>query len=1432
MTDLERIRVIEETLGITMYCVPLEELFTAHKIEHYKFSYEEGTCNYSLGENRQLIGLSLFDVNFNRLPSGLLESCLKLERLSLSYTDIHDCSFLGALTSLKELNLSFNQLWDISPLSTLVLLDKLDLSCNLLQDISPLNALILLNELNLSFNQLRYICSLNSLTVLKKLNLACNQLQDVPYLNASVSLKELDLSENQLKDVSLLSALVSLEKLNLAGNGIQDVSPLSTLGSLRELCLANVQLQNIFPLRNLVSLKELDLSDNDLQDVSQLNTLVSLEKLDLADNGIRNVAPLSTLVSLCKLYLANNCLQDVSSLSNLIVLKELDLRSNQLQDASSLSSLVSLNKLDLSGNRLQDISPLSTLVSLKELELSGNTLKDFTPLKNLTSLKELYLSHNDLQDISSLSNLFSLDILYLSGNGLQDISSLSTLVTLKELHLSGNSLQDVSPLSPLISLTKSDLSHNGLHNVSPLSTLIKINELDLSNNELQDVSPLRALNTLEDLSLGNNRLQDTSSLNGIVSLNKLYLSGNGIQDVSPLSTLVKLKVLDLSDNGLQDVSSLGTLSALESLSLTNNRLQGTSSLSGITSLNKLYLSENGIQDISPLSTLFKIKELNLSDNDIQNVSPLSNLATLIELDLRNNRLKDVFPLHTMVSLRDLDLSDNEVQDISCFRDWKGSFLSLYNNPIPNVEKEVFEGNYPYNCLEGLQDYWRTIEKYGETENRQFKILLLGNGRVGKSSVADRLLDKGFDTERGSTHAIYLENWTLEYEDKPLDIRIWDFGGQDIYHGTHRLFMRNKTLYLLVWDAVSEYKETNADPKGDKYKNFRLHYWLDYIKRFSPESPIIIVQNKAGEKEDNDKRAPDEIEKLKNEYNIADYICLSSKKGGEEIEELIKKIKKTVPQMTDCLRMIPKPWDAVRKRIEQIAETRNIISYQEYQEICVEEHISEISNTSEKSLIEFLHNTGTAYYNSELSDEIILNQQWAIEAIYTLFDRNEAYHQLLGKGKFTRKDLAAVAWKDHSKETQEVFLSFMLSAELSFRLNGRLNEETAYIAPQLLPEMSGEHCNRRKSKYTGALYLQYRHRFYHEGVMFRFIARLGQLVGDNDNFRNRNFLEIEDGKGNQAYIEKLPQGLTNQNSLSGTIEIGVLGKTPKDFLDRIRNEFEKMVEGAIIETYVSVNSVDYVEIEEVKENFEQEIPVMLNREKKKIKPSDFQAFFSKSTEDSLTEQKEKHSQEGTEIQKHKYKALHNPAQHIYFSYAWANGEYPHIEKTINKVYDSLKEDYSLKRDKMDLGYQGVISKFMDEIGNGKLVVLGLSKKYLYSEYCMNELHKMYLNSQGKIENFATQALPIWVEQLNINDISFKRELFTHWKNKEQEMQEYISDFPDMISPQEHKQLDMIRQAKQNISTLLAFVADINALNPLLLAENDFEKLRSKIEKRLT
>jgi internalin A len=61
--------------------------------------------------------------------------------------------------------------------------------------------------------------------------------------------------------------------------------------------------------------------------------------------------------------------------------------------------------------------------------------------------------------------------------------------------------------------------------------------------------------------------------------------------------------------------------------------------------------------------------------------------------------------------------------------------------------------------------------------------------------------------------------------RPVTLKIWDFGGQDIYHGTHALFLKSRALFPIVWTPHSEAEKVHAHG-GFTFRNQLLGYWLD------------------------------------------------------------------------------------------------------------------------------------------------------------------------------------------------------------------------------------------------------------------------------------------------------------------------------------------------------------------------------------------------------------------------------------------------------------------------------------------------------------------------------------------------------------------------------------------------------------------------------
>ena len=453
-------------------------------------------------------------------------------------------------------------------------------------------------------------------------------------------------------------------------------------------------------------------------------------------------------------------------------------------------------------NNISDFSFLKELKGLSSLDLSDNNISDFSFLKELKGLSSLYLSSNNISDFSFLKELKGLSSLYLSSNNISDFSFLKELKGLSSLDLSSNNISDFSFLKELKGLSSLYLSFNNISDVSFLKELKGLSSLDLSFNNISDVSFLKELKGLSSLYLSYNNISDVSFLKELKGLSSLYLSYNNISDVSFLKELKVLSSLDLRNNNISDFSFLKELKVLSSLDLRNNNISDFSFLKELKGLSSLSLSSNNISDLSFLKELKGLSSLSLSNNKITHLpSWITQFGLLIEIS-------DAF-------------------NFNC--------INLYNNPIEEPPKEVIkQGN------DAINNYFAQVAAQGKDYLYEAKMLIVGEGEAGKTTLAHKIEDPECALPHidDRTKGITIKSHTFSVTDKrnqeprSFKLNVWDFGGQEIYHYTHRFFLSKRSLYLLV----SDNRKDNTD----------FNYWLNIIEMFAGNSPMMIVLNEKGE----------------------------------------------------------------------------------------------------------------------------------------------------------------------------------------------------------------------------------------------------------------------------------------------------------------------------------------------------------------------------------------------------------------------------------------------------------------------------------------------------------------------------------------------------------------------------------------------------------
>ena len=934
----------------------------------------------------------------------------------------------------------------------------------------------------------------------------------------------------------------------------------------------------------------------------------------------------------------------------------------------------------------------------------------------------------------------------------------------------------------------------------------------------------------------------------------------------------------LSDEGLKV---LAEFSALRSLNLTGTSLTGWKLPPSLDQLEYLNLARcPNLKHVVFPKAFPKLKWLWIEESKVETLELKPGFASLEVIFARDNALQQVVLPDKMDSLRFLDFMDNQIHSFETQGNYPHCWtLYLENNqlkelspnflsPFPNLGRLRLEGNPlhasilsnisedAYKTLDFIKRYLRDLKK-GASKDLESKVLLLGNGNVGKSCMVQRFVHKRFVKEWDSTHAISLEQYPkdwgkVESENlvDPYLLNFWDFGGQDIYHATHRLFMQENAVYLLLWDHKTENSPFTPRIEGGEeriYDNHKLPYWLSYARSQGKDSPVIAVQTKIGpNKENKQVDYKTEIERLyDHQFRSLDFHYVESKEEDWEkngYKELAQKIQKGIEQVKSKAK-IPQPWIDIRKEIRtlQRAEKKRLELKDFY-------HLAkEVENPMD--VLAWLTQSGVFFYKEGLfNDEIILDQAWAIEAIYTLFDREEFYYSSIASkgGKFTGKDLARI-WKDNTEAEQELFVSFMLSCELCFETTEKDKERyhtsfqnRTFVAPQLLPtkEETPVITSLLESKWENKkpLYIRFKHEFLHYGVIQSFIVRTQEWGISKAIWKTGILLEHD---GEKVQVEAWDQRV-DIKATSGS----------RKLLKKIRKELLEL-QGEEAREFVSKDGNGYAlrsDLEKQAQMGNTKLEGFWGEDLEIGEPisiSDLQVFLTQGPEMTGL----KGERELPELVEEKDITPPSPSDEpklppkdrprVYFSYAWGDpeeGTGNSREDFVDVLYENLikeRDDYQILRDKMNIEYGGLISEFMEELSEGDIIIVFISHKYIHSHYCMWELHEIARKCNFDKKAVSQKILSVPVESLKLDDPLVLDPFLEFWEQETTKWQEFFHKWSakGIINRSQSERYHKVNDIYKKFGDLVDWLQDINASTLKLLEENDFAQVKEAINKRL-
>ena len=165
----------------------------------------------------------------------------------------------------------------------------------------------------------------------------------------------------------------------------------------------------------------------------------------------------------------------------------------------------------------------------------------------------------------------------------------------------------------------------------------------------------------------------------------------------------------------------------------------------------------------------------------------------------------------------------------------------------------------------------------------FKLVLLGESGVGKTSIAGTFCGKGFNDFQDSTIGAAFQTQKLELHDRNIRFEIWDTAGQERYHSLAPMYYRGAKSAIVTYEITST-------------KSFeRAKSWVKELQESSNVDIVIALAGNKCDMESNRRVEKETAEKYADENGL--FFFETSAKKLININEIFRKIAENMPYDT-------------------------------------------------------------------------------------------------------------------------------------------------------------------------------------------------------------------------------------------------------------------------------------------------------------------------------------------------------------------------------------------------------------------------------------------------------------------------------------------------------------------------------------------------------
>ena len=173
----------------------------------------------------------------------------------------------------------------------------------------------------------------------------------------------------------------------------------------------------------------------------------------------------------------------------------------------------------------------------------------------------------------------------------------------------------------------------------------------------------------------------------------------------------------------------------------------------------------------------------------------------------------------------------------------------------------------------------SVQQLTEEYDMMFKVLLLGDSGVGKSSILLRYTKNQFTADMRSTIGVEFGIKYLTLDNLQLKVQIWDTAGMERYRSITSAYYKGAKGVIVVYDICRKVSFDNIDK------------WIDDFKSKADEDAVILIIGNKSDLQDKREVNTEEVKLKAEKYKMA--FMETSAKNNENVSKAFLQLFKEI-----------------------------------------------------------------------------------------------------------------------------------------------------------------------------------------------------------------------------------------------------------------------------------------------------------------------------------------------------------------------------------------------------------------------------------------------------------------------------------------------------------------------------------------------------------